>query len=188
MLMHSEHHRRTTNAPMHVAAETGSRESANTERRAERVSRCLQAAVVIAMLALASPFTAEQTHAQDAPVAWTAEDQSLEWGPCPAFMPETCEIAVLNGDPSEANADIFFKLASGTTAPTHRHTSAERMVLVSGEMHVEYEGHEPTVLEPGSYAYGPPEHPHEARCAEGEDCVLFIAFEHPIDAEAVDYR
>lgn len=161
---------------------------ANLKQRAKDILGypSLQVLVVVALLALVSPFAMTQALAQDAPVAWTAEDQTLEWGPCPAFMPETCEIAVLNGDPSQPNADIFFKLEPGTTAPAHRHTSAERMVLVSGEMHVEYDGHDPAVLRPGSYAYGPPEHPHEARCAEGEDCVLFIAFEEPIDAMPAD--
>ncbi|MEF8940661.1 MAG: cupin domain-containing protein [Salinivenus sp.] len=120
--------------------------------------------------------------AQRGPQAWTAEDPELEWGPCPAFMPESCAIAVLQGTPDAPNADVFFRMAPNTTVPLHRHTSPERMVLVSGEMHVTYDGHDPVVLRPGTYAHGPAELPHDAYCADGAECVLFIAFEDPIDA------
>ena len=119
-------------------------------------------------------------HAQDEPVTWTADDPDLEWGPCPEFMPEGCGIAVLQGNPEAPNADVFFRMAPDTTVPDHWHTSAERIVLVSGEMHVDYEGHDPVVLEPGTYA--PAELPHETYCASGAECVLFIAFEKPVDA------
>jgi quercetin dioxygenase-like cupin family protein len=117
--------------------------------------------------------------------ARTGDDPRLEWGPCPPYMPESCGIAVLQGDPEEPNADVFFRMAPNTTAPAHWHTSAERMVLVSGEMHVDYDGQEPVVLRPGTYAYGPPGLPHETHCAEGAPCILFIAFEEPVDALAV---
>jgi quercetin dioxygenase-like cupin family protein len=125
---------------------------------------------------------APRAHAQDAPLAWTADDPDLTWGPCPEFMPESCEIAVLQGAPDKPNADIYFKMAPGTSIPSHRHTSVERMVLVSGKMQVTYEGHDPVVLRPGTYAFGPAELPHEASCAVGDACVLFIGFEEPIDA------
>jgi quercetin dioxygenase-like cupin family protein len=56
------------------------------------------------------------------------------------------------------------------------------MVLVSGELQVTYDGQPPVTLRPGMYAYGPPRVPHTATCAKGDPCVLFIAFESPIDA------
>lgn len=120
--------------------------------------------------------------AQDRAVSWTAEDPELEWLPCPAFMPDGCGIAVLQGNPSEQNADIFFRLPADTTAPRHWHTSAERMILVAGELHVDYDDQEPVVMEPGTYAYGPAKLPHEASCVSEDDCILFIAFEEPVDA------
>ena len=120
---------------------------------------------------------------EDPAFIWTKDDADLEYGPCPEYMPESCGIAVLQGNPAEPNADVFFKLTPGTTAPKHYHTSAERMVLVSGEMRVNYEGQKPTYISPMTYAYGPAKLPHDARCLEGdEDCVLFIAFEEPVDA------
>ncbi|WP_223824946.1 cupin domain-containing protein [Pseudomonas profundi] len=110
----------------------------------------------------------------------------IEWGPCPAFMPDSCGLAVLQGDPRKENTDVLFRLRSDTTAPHHWHTSAERMILLSGKMRVDYDNQEPVVMEPGTYAYGPPELPHVATCQSEEDCVLFISFDKPVDAFAVD--
>jgi quercetin dioxygenase-like cupin family protein len=59
------------------------------------------------------------------------------------------------------------------------------MVLISGELHVTYDGQEPTILKPGMYAYGPSKAVHRGRCVSAEACVLFIAFEGPVDATAV---
>jgi len=113
---------------------------------------------------------------------WTHDDEGLQWGPCPEYMPEDCGIAVLQGDPEDHNADVFFLLPGNTTAPHHWHTSAERMVLVAGELEVDYDGQEPVTMTPGTYAYGPPKLPHVTHCRSDEDCVLFIAFEQPVDA------
>lgn len=114
------------------------------------------------------------------------DDPQLEWGPCPEFLPEGCRIAVLHGDPAGHNADIFFKVPAGADIPHHWHTSAERIILVSGELHLQYDGQEPQVLRPGNYAYGPARLPHKGSCAAGDPCVLFIAFEQPVDAVPVE--
>lgn len=113
------------------------------------------------------------------------DDPAIEWGPCPEFMPESCELAVIQGDPTEPNADVLFKMAPNTTVDEHWHTSTERMVLLSGEMVVDYDGQEPVTLEPGTYAYGPSGLPHETHCGDEGDCILFIAFEEPVDAISV---
>lgn len=119
-------------------------------------------------------------------LTWDWQDVDLEWGSCPPFMPEGCALAVLHGDPAQEKADVFFKLPADSEIPSHWHTSAERMVLVSGELHVTYEGQEEVVMTPGSYAYGPPGLPHAGFCASGDPCVLFIAFNEPIDATPVE--
>ena len=124
--------------------------------------------------------------AQEPPMAWTAKDSQLKWGPCPAFLPKGCEISVLHGDPAKNNADIFFKVPANSTIPRHWHTSAERMVLVSGELHVTYDAHRTAVLKPGTYAYGPAKLPHKAECKNAGPCVLFIAFEAAVDAVPSD--
>ena len=111
----------------------------------------------------------------------------LSWFPCPDPLDfEGCHLTVLNGDPAQSNADVLFRMQPGTIAPEHWHSSAERMVLISGEMRVTYQGEEPSILKPGSYAYGPAEKPHMAECIGKEPCVLFIAFEKPVDTHVRD--
>lgn len=143
-------------------------------------------AAVLSLLVLAFPCTIEQALAREEAITWTVEDERLEWGPCPAFMPEGCKIAVLHGDPAKDNADIFFKVPANSTIPPHWHTSAERMVLISGKLHLTFDGQETFVLKPGTYVYGPPKLPHKGFCADAGPCVLFIAFELPVDAVPVD--
>ena len=113
--------------------------------------------------------------------------EELDWFPCPAPLDfEGCHIAILHGDPSKPNSDVLFRMQPGTTAKEHWHSSAERMILISGELHVTYEGEETQVLKSGSYAYGPSQKPHVALCVGEEPCVLFIAFEEPVDTYADD--
>ncbi|HSP83108.1 MAG TPA: cupin domain-containing protein [Gillisia sp.] len=110
-----------------------------------------------------------------------AGDPAIEWGGCPEFMPEGCRLTVLHGDPAMENADILIEFPAKSEIANHYHTSAERMVLISGELEVTYEGEEPQLLKPGNYAYGPALKHHSARCGDSP-CVLFIAFEEPVDA------
>jgi quercetin dioxygenase-like cupin family protein len=135
-------------------------------------------AAVLTFLAI----SAVAASAQEPPLALTAKDPQLKWGPCPAFLPKGCRISVLHGDPAKNNADIFLEVPASSTLPRHFHTSAERMVLVSGELHVTYDGHKTAVLKPGTYAYGPARLAHKAECRKAGPCVLFIAFESAVDA------
>jgi len=140
----------------------------------------LQHVVSSVLLVLASP----PAPAAEAPLALSFTAPRVEWGACPDFIPQGCELAVLHGDPAQANADVFLKVPANFTIPDHWHTSAERMVLVSGELHVTYEGQPTAVLKPGMYAYGPARLVHRAVCESTAPCVLFIAFEAPVDAVA----
>lgn len=121
----------------------------------------------------------------EAPLAIRADSPGLEWGPCPPPFARGCEIAVLHGDPAKPNADILLRVPGGFRLPPHKHSSAERMILVGGQLRVRYEGNPPRVLTPGSYAYGPAGLPHEGQCVGRQRCVLFIAFEGPVDAVPV---
>lgn len=138
--------------------------------------------VPAAIAALVIPLAAAQANEGAFTVA--LEDPGLEWAPCPDFMPEGCGLAILQGSPAEPNVDVFFRLPGNSTADRHWHTSAERMVLVAGELRVEYDGQDPVTMRPGTYAYGPAQQPHVAACASSTPCVLFIAFEEPLDAIA----
>jgi quercetin dioxygenase-like cupin family protein len=135
--------------------------------------------VVAAASAFAQPATQQQA------VTRTAQDPQLQWGPCPAFMPAGCGLSVLHGDPAKPNADVFLRIPTNAVIPDHWHTSAERMILVAGELVVRYQGQAEVVLRPGMYAYGPAKLSHTASCRGSTPCVLFIAFESAVDAEPV---
>ena len=120
------------------------------------------------------------------PLAIAAAAADLQWGPCPAGMPEGCQIAVLHGDPARPNADILLKVPAGAAIAPHWHSSAERIMLVAGRLAVKYQGHGEAMLEPGTYAFGPARLPHRADCRSAEPCTLFIAFEGPVDRHDFD--
>lgn len=149
------------------------------------IARSLQA-TLLSLWTLVSASALAESHVAEQAITHTAQDAQLKWGPCPAFLPKGCGIAVLHGDPAKDNADVFFKVPAKSTIPLHWHTSAERMVLVVGELHVTYEGQKKAVLKPGTYAYGPAKKPHDGYCASKVPCVLFIAFESPVDAVPVE--
>lgn len=140
--------------------------------------------LLLSGLFLTIALSAQTTGANNAelPLVKTAQDADLKWGPCPPFMPDGCEIAILHGDPGKNNSDIFFKVDANSEVPNHWHNSAERMILVSGELEVTYTGEKPQILKVGSYAYGPAKKPHTAKCGDAGPCILFIAFEEPLDA------
>lgn len=128
-------------------------------------------------LLLITPFALADTPAQ----AFSINDTQLKWGSCPAFIPKGCKIAVLHRDMWKNNADIFLKVPANFTIPRHWHTSSERIVMVSGELEITYDGQQPIILKPGMYAYGPAKLPHKASCANGDPCILFIAYEGSTD-------
>lgn len=137
----------------------------------------------IMVLAAALVTPASAALGGEAPLAVKAADPALKWGPCPAIFPAGCEIAVLHGDPAKPNADVFLRVKGGQRLPPHTHTSAERMILVTGELRVKYKRAPAATLTPGMYAFGPAGLPHEADCKDSAACTLFIAFEGPVDAE-----
>ncbi|MDP1758138.1 MAG: cupin domain-containing protein [Pseudohongiella sp.] len=142
-------------------------------------------AVMLIGLGIAGPVALAQAPVPEQALTQAYDDAQLKWGPCPAFLPKGCAIAILHGDPAQDNLDVFFKVPAGSTIPLHWHTSAERMVLVAGELHVTYDGQKTAILRPGTYGYGPAKRTHDGFCASSEPCVLFIAFESPLDAVPV---
>lgn len=137
------------------------------------------------VIAIASLHGVALARSSTAPLAVNYADPSVKWGRCPPIFPRACEIAVLQGDPASPNADVLLRVEAGYVLPRHKHTSAERMILLEGEMRVKYDGSEAVTLTPSTYAYGPAGLPHEAVCTSASRCTLFIAFEGPVDAEVV---
>jgi quercetin dioxygenase-like cupin family protein len=148
------------------------------------IPRLTLSAILFAALGAAGVLNAETPVAPgvERPLALSEKAADLQWGDCPAIFPPGCKIAVLHGNPAEPGADVFLRVPSGYTIPAHSHTSAERMVLVSGQLDVTYAGHPTASLKPGDYAYGPATLPHTARCNGAEACTLFIAFNGAVDA------
>lgn len=120
------------------------------------------------------------------PLAIKVDDPSLNWSPCPQLFPQGCRLTVLRGDPAKPGADLFLQVPAGYSIPPHTHTSAERMVLVTGELEVQYQGRSAVVLQAGQYAYGPAKAPHAGRCRSQGPCTLFIAFDTEVDALPFD--
>ena len=145
----------------------------------------LLAAASCGLVLASMPKFAQAADEREPALAITADDAGLRWGPCPSFLPAGCGIAVLHGDPSKPNADILFKVPGKSDIAPHTHSSAERIVLVAGELLVTYEGQAEARLTPGTYAYGPAGRPHAGRCASDGPCILVIAFEGPVDAVPV---
>jgi mannose-6-phosphate isomerase-like protein (cupin superfamily) len=134
------------------------------------------------MLVLLLSLIAGYVNAGEKALVVSHKDNTLQWGPCPDFIPKGCEIAVLHGDPGKNNLDIYFKVPGDFAIPHHFHSSQERMVLVSGTLDVMYDNHEKATINTGEFAYGPAKLPHSAYCHKGEDCVLYIGFVAPLDA------
>ena len=118
-------------------------------------------------------------------IAKTINDDDIIWNPAPDFFPG-CSFTILHGDITKPNLDFFFKVEPNTDIIYHTHNSAERMVLISGEMEVQYEGENPQILKAGTYAYGPAKKPHRAKCLNNGQCVLFIAMIDPFDAVPIE--
>jgi quercetin dioxygenase-like cupin family protein len=131
---------------------------------------------VAAAMVLCAPLGA-----QEAPLSFTPDDPSLEWAPCGDPFPAECHAAVLRLGPDGRNSDVLYRIGANTSLPAHWHTSQERMILIAGEFHVDFEGHPPLVMRAGSYAWGPPTVPHSARCGNQGTCYLFVAFVEPPD-------
>jgi hypothetical protein len=144
--------------------------------------------IILAAVGAFSTLQAEQpvakAEAHDLPLALKQADGTLNWTDCPAIFPPGCKLAVLHGDPAAPGADVFLRVPAGYTIPAHWHTSAERMVLVSGSLDVTYAGHPTVRLETNDYAYGPARLPHDAQCRSATPCTLFIAFDQAVDAHA----
>jgi quercetin dioxygenase-like cupin family protein len=146
--------------------------------------------LLFAFLAIAAAITAsgcsKKSVAAAQPeraLAISASSPELSWGACPPIFPSGCEIAVLHGDPAAPNADVYLRVPADYEFPPHSHTSAERMILVSGKLTVAYQGQAAATLSAGDYAFGPAKAPHKAICVSDTPCTLFIAFELAVDAE-----
>jgi quercetin dioxygenase-like cupin family protein len=134
------------------------------------------------ILGSALPAWAQAKGGKELATVVNVDDKEFKWGPAPAFLPKGSELGVVHGDPSKKDADIVLRIPAKSTIPDHWHTSAERMILLSGELTVTYAGQAPATLKAGSYAFGPAKTHHSGVCVSEVPCVLFVAFVGPVDA------
>jgi quercetin dioxygenase-like cupin family protein len=142
------------------------------------ITKCLVLALGVAAV---SADAAAQASDKEQPITWNADAKDLKWDECPPGLPKGCTLTVLQGDPEKNNSDVLVKFPPKSTIDPHMHSSAEHMILLSGQMTMEYEGQPKSMLKAGTYAYGPAKAPHKASCDSDVPCVLFINFDLPVD-------
>jgi len=142
--------------------------------------------ITLALIFLAIGLNAQSDSISDTEtsIATTIDNKELNWLPAPDFFPD-CSFTILHGDLSKPNLDFFFKIKPNTEVVNHTHNSPERMILISGDLEVQYQDEKPVVLKAGSYAYGPAGKPHKAKCLDNGPCVLFVAMVDPFDATTI---
>ncbi|TNJ43810.1 cupin domain-containing protein [Tamlana fucoidanivorans] len=147
---------------------------------------CLAPVLVLLLLLIGSySFSQEKdTNSEEISLVYTVDHKDLKWHPAPDFFPG-CSFTLLHGAIEQPNLDLFFKINPNTEVINHTHNSPERMILISGELEVQYENEEPQIATVGSYLYGPSNKPHKAKCLDKGPCVLFIALEDPFNAEPI---
>jgi len=153
-----------------------------------RIKKYTKNIITLAFVFLAIGLNAQSSGLSDTETetsfSTTIDNKDLNWLPAPDFFPN-CSFTILHGDISKPNLDFFFKIEPNTEVVNHTHNSPERMILISGDLEVQYQGEKPVILKPGTYAYGPSGKPHKAKCLDNGPCVLFVAMVDPFDAVPV---
>lgn len=145
--------------------------------------------ITLSFIFLAIGLNAQSNSTSDTEnsIATTIDNKDLKWLPAPDFFPD-CSFTILHGDITKPNLDFFFKIEPNTEVVNHTHNSPERMILISGDLEVQYQGEKAVVLRAGSYAYGPAGKPHKAKCLDNGPCVLFVALVDPFDAVPINNK
>lgn len=119
-------------------------------------SAALLVLIVVGMVwaAAAEKAPAQKAAAHEAAAmatAWSSDD--LTWEALPGF--EGLQVAKLWGDMKKGPYGALVKRGPNQDQPLHAHSSAFRMVVLSGEFHYTPEGGETKTLGPGSYLMVP---------------------------------
>jgi quercetin dioxygenase-like cupin family protein len=93
--------------------------------------------------------------------------QNVQWSPAPPMFPPGAEIAVLQGDPSKAEAfTVRLRFPNGYKIPPHTHPTDEHVTVMSGTfraaMGKAWDDKALTDFAPGSYANMAATMPHYA--------------------------
>ncbi len=121
----------------------------------------------IALAALVGLSVAWFAHAAEMahPGVFTPKD--IAWAPGPPFLPPGVQLAVLEGDPSQAGPfAIRLSMPDGYKIPPHSHPTTEHVTVISGEFHLgmgdTFDAAKGTTLPAGSFGYLPAQMTHFA--------------------------
>jgi beta-alanine degradation protein BauB len=99
----------------------------------------------------------------------------LKWADLDPTGAPGVKIADVWGDHTKGAYGAFLKFPPGFVAPLHTHTSAIKIVVMSGTYMQTPEGKAEERLGPGSYAFQPGgNYKHISACDKASECELFI--------------
>ncbi|MEO6323250.1 MAG: DUF4437 domain-containing protein [Thermoanaerobaculia bacterium] len=92
----------------------------------------------------------------------------------PKDSPPGVKMAVVWGDPEKGAHGAMHRFPGGFSVPTHFHTAAHDVIVVSGTMELTPEGGTAKKLGPGSYFSFGPKKKHSTTCVAGADCTVYV--------------
>ena len=119
-----------------------------------------------------------------APIFMPAGD--LKWADLDPTGAPGVKIADVWGDHTKGDYGAFLKFPAGFLAPLHTHTSAIKIVVISGTYMQTPEGKPEEQMGPGSYVFQPGgNYKHISACDKGSECLLFIESNGKFDLKPV---
>ena len=125
--------------------------------------------IPLVLIGLAAALTLTAGGGDKEAKVWAADD--IKWTENPAVP--GFSIAPLWGDPNKGAYGALKKVAGGTALGWHTHTSAQKVVAISGTIEFTLDGGEMKELTAGSYVYLPAKAKHHTVCKAGADCIFF---------------
>jgi anti-sigma factor ChrR (cupin superfamily) len=143
---------------------------------------------------LSSPVLAQTSGAAKASKAPQAASQpvftsaaDLKWTDLDPKGAPGVKVASLWGDYAKGAFGAYFKLPAGFAAPLHTHTTAMKVVFISGTYIQAPEGKSEVRLGPGSYMMQPGgNYRHTTSCDKASDCVFFVESSGKFDLKPVE--
>ena len=98
----------------------------------------------------------------------------------PVIYDRDIGLRLLYGDPRTGAEHYLVRYPAGLKAERHRHTAAQTIVILEGELEVNGE-----VIGPGAYAHLPAGEPMHHAPAGDTPCLFVTIFDGPFDVEPV---
>jgi len=139
-------------------------------------------ALAFGLALLAVPLIAQSGHL-------VVPADQVRWAPAPPVLPAGAELAVLEGNPAESGpVTMRLRLPAGYDIPAHWHTTAERITVLSGSLHVgngdKLDRGASQTLEPGGFLSLPAQMHHFAWTSA--PTIVQISLQGPFDLHYVN--